>query len=134
MKVPRVPLDLVLRSDALQGSIQEWYWTVSAADTGAELLNDRNFFASKHCGGLSTRCSDTWGLCLAVLNDKYPLDDTGLAILEVGMFAIYATFIYAVASAYKLWTYLLLKTVIFCEYPHRCLCRNALLFFTMLAN
>ena len=105
MKVPRVPLNLALRSDALQGSIQEWYWTVSAADAGAELLNDRNFFASKHCGGLSARCSETWGLCLAVLNDKYPLDDTGFAILEVGMFAIYATFIYAVASAYKLWTY-----------------------------
>jgi hypothetical protein len=42
---------------------------------------------------------------LYVWRSRYPLDDTGFAILEVGMFAIYATFIYAVASAYKLWTY-----------------------------
>jgi hypothetical protein len=112
VNVPRIPLNLALRSEALQGSIQEWYWTVRATDTGAELLNDKNFFASKHCGGFSERCDDTWGLCLAVLNDKYPLDDTGLAILELGMFAIYATFIYAVASAYKLWTYKTMRDIL----------------------
>ena len=112
MNVPRIPLNLALRSEALQGSIQEWYWTVRATDTGAELLNDKNFFASKHCGGFSERCDDTWGLCLAVLNDKYPLDDTGLAILQLGMFAIYATFIYAVASAYKLWTYKTMRDIL----------------------
>eukprot|EP01043_Picozoa_sp_COSAG02_P011373 COSAG02_NODE_418_length_22698_cov_7.471127_1_plen_2519_part_00 len=112
-ELPRIPLNLALRSEqALQGSIQEWYWTVSATGIGADLLNDKNFFASKHCGDLSERCTDTWGLCLAVLNDKYPLDDTGLAILELGMFAIYATFIYAVASAYKLWTYKTMRDIL----------------------
>jgi hypothetical protein len=110
--VPRIPIDLALRAESLQGSIQEWYWTVSATGIGAALVEDE-FFREKHCGGLSKEdCSDTWGLCLAVLNDKYPLDDTGLAILELGMFAIYATFIYAVASAYKLWTYKTMRDIL----------------------
>ena len=50
-------------------------------------------------------CVNTWGLALAVLNDKAEVSSDMSSILAIGIYAIYGTFIYAIASAYKLWTY-----------------------------
>lgn len=106
----RIPLVLALHSD--EGS-SEWYWTVTEHGSIGGRLLDHDFFRRKHCGGLTEeQCRETWGLCLAVLNDRYPVDDTGLGILELGIFVIYGSFIYAVASAYKLWTYKTMRDIL----------------------
>ena len=107
--VPRIPFKLALKAE----SAQEWYWTVSTTGPiGTSLLGDE-FTRRKHCGGMTAdMCSDTWGLALAVLNDKYPTDGSYFAVLEIGIYAIYATFIYAIASAYKLWTYKTMRDIL----------------------
>jgi len=60
----------------------------------------------------SSACVNTWGLALAVLNDKAEVSSHFSAILAIGIYAIYGTFIYAIASAYKLWTYKTMRDIL----------------------